>query len=81
MVVFYKVREVCVFVGRSGVRVAGNESRVIFYLSSDFAVKVWSMILRQDSASGSFGVVSDCLMHKTCFNVIYFIANVFLVSF
>ena len=45
------------------------ESRVLFYLSNDFTVKVQTMILRQNSASGSFEVVLKCLKKKIHFDL------------
>lgn len=59
----------------------GNGSRVASCLLNDLEVKVWTLILRQDSGSGSLEVVLKCLMNKTHFNLIYSIRNLFLVSF
>lgn len=46
--------------------------RAAFYLSNDFTVKVQTMILRQDSASGSLGVILKCLIRKTHFDLTVF---------
>lgn len=50
----------------------GKVVRAAFYLSNDFTVKVQTMILRQDSASGSLGVILKCLIRKTHFDLTVF---------